>query len=229
MMVQRRQQSGFTLIEVMLVIAIISVMASLVWASFSLSTRTKRKAEAISERYHQIRLAMERMTREISMAFLSKNDIPGAMKPRTFFTSKHQSSVDELTFASLSHMRLREDAREGDQTLISYYSAPDVEDRSRTNLMRRATRRLGVEKPGEDGPAYVMLEDVEELHFEFFDVNANEWREQWNTGSVDGQPDRLPTKVRIVITIKDEKGKDITFHTATRIHLRDPLWFSPDQ
>ncbi|MCK5798269.1 MAG: hypothetical protein KAI47_13850, partial [Deltaproteobacteria bacterium] len=94
-------------------------------------------------------------------------------------------------------------------------------------LFRRETRRLGVEKPGEEGAAYVMMEDIEALHFEFFDVAGDKWLDHWDTRSADGHPGRLPRKIRILLTIRDEKGKEVTFQTATRTHLLDPLWFTP--
>ena len=222
----QRRTVGFTLIEVMLATSILTVMVTLIWASFSITTKSKRRAEAISDRYHQVRLAMHRMAREISMAYLSKNDMVGTVNPRTMFMNKRSTPIDELTFSSFAHMRMSEDAKECDQSLITYFGAPDPEDRSRMNLMRRETRRLGVEKPGEDGPAYALLEGLEGLRFEFFDANANEWREQWSTLSADGQPDRLPVKIRIFLTVKDERGKEVTFRTATRTHMLDPLWFT---
>jgi general secretion pathway protein J len=212
--------------EVLVSIAIIAGMMTLLWGSFSLTVDAKRRVETIEERYHQIRLAMTRMTREISMAYLSKNDVAGAINPRTQFVGQRNSSTDELLFSALAHVRLAENAKECDQSLVRYYAAPDPDDRSVTNLMRRETRRLGVERPGEDGPAYIMLEDIEELHFEYFDEQQNEWRETWSTISADGQPDRLPTKVRIALTMRDEAGREVTYRTATRVYMRDPLWFS---
>jgi len=222
----RRARRGFTLVEVMLATTLLAMMASLVWASFSLTVSSRRKAAEISERYHQARLALTRMTREISMAFLSKNDEAGAVVPRTLFVAERESDIDELTFTSLSHVRLQEDAKESDQTTLRYFAAPDREDSSLTNLMRRASRRIGGEKPGEEGPAYIMLERVVELHYEFFDPVADDWREEWNTRSADGQPDRLPTKVRIELTILDHRDEPLTLRTATRVFLQDPLWFS---
>lgn len=223
---KRQPQSGFTLMEVMVSMAIIAGMVTLIWGSFSISSRTKKKVEEIEERYHQIRLAMNRMAREISMAYLSKNDQMGTTNPRTLFVSQQSSSVDELMFSNMAHLRMEEDAKESDQCVIRYYPAADPENRSQTNLMRRESRRLGDQKPGEEGPAYIMLEDVEELHFEFFDVAAHEWKEIWNTRSADGQPDRLPSKVRVKLTVKNERNKEVTFVTATRIFMQDPLWFS---
>jgi general secretion pathway protein J len=224
-----RRQSGFTMLEVLVSIAIVAGMMTLLWGSFSLTANSKRRVEEIEDRYHQLRLAMGRMAREISMAYLSKNDQAGKLKPRTLMTGQRNASVDDLLFSSLAHMRLQENAKECDQSLIRYYSAPDPDDRSVTNLMRRESRRLGTEHPGEDGPAYIMLEDVEALHFEYFDEQNNEWRETWDTTSMDGQPDRLPSKVRISLTMRDEAGEEITFQTATRVHMLDPLWFSSGQ
>ena len=208
-------------------VAILAGMTTLIWGSFSMTANAKRRVEAIEERYHQIRLGMNRMSREISMAFLSKNDAAGALKPRTMFTSLHNSRVDDLTYSSLAHVVLGENAKESDQSVIRYYGAPDPDDRSRTNLMRRESRRLGGQRPGEDGPAYVMIENIEELHLQYFDETANEWKESWNTTSADGQPDRLPSKVRIALTVRDETGSEITFLSGTTIAMRDALWFSP--
>jgi general secretion pathway protein J len=222
-----RQDAGFTLMEVLVSIAIVAGMMTMLWGSFSLAVDSKRSVERIEERFHGIRLAMGRMAREISMAYLSKNDQPGKLKPQTTFQGQRNSSVDDLLFSALAHMRLKENAKECDQSLIRYYAAPDPEDRSVTNLMRRESRRLGVEHPGEDGPAYIMLEDIEELHFEYFDEQNNEWKETWNTVSADGQPDRLPSKVRIMLTLKNEDDKEVTFVTATRVQLQDPVWFAP--
>jgi len=212
--------------EVMVAIAIVSGMMVLLWGTFSLTVASKKKVERIEDRYHQLRMAMTRMAREISMAYLSKNDEPSKRKPRTQFFGQRNSTVDDLLFSGMAHVRLQENAKECDQSLVRYYAAPDPEDRSVTNLMRRESRRLGVEHPGEDGPAYIMLEDIEELHFEYFDEQNNEWRETWNTTSADGQPDRLPIKVRIALTLRDETGKEVTFRSATRIYMQDPLWFT---
>ncbi len=229
-MTRRRHRAssrgGFTLMEVLISLAILTGMATIVWGSFSMTSATKRKVEDIEDRYHQIRLSMNRMAREISMSYLSKNDQPMATSPRTLFTHTRNSSIDELMFSNFGHVRLHEGAKESDQGVIRYFSAADPDDASKTNLMRRETRRLGSLKPEEEGPAYVMLEDVEELHFEFWDDQMSEWEDTWNTTSLDGKPDRLPTKVKILLTVKDERGKEITFITATRIFVRNPLWFS---
>ena len=219
-------ERGFTLIELMLAVSVTAMVVSLVWSSFSLTARNKQRGEEQAGRYHQVRLALHRMAREISMAYLSRNDQPGTTNPRTMFVGLKSGHGHDLLFSAFAHMRLSEDAKESDQSLIRYYLVPDREQRGSYKLMRRETRRLGVEKPGEQGPAYVLLEDIEELSVEYFDGVADEWRESWSTTAADGQPDRLPTKVRIVMTVRDMGGGELTVRTATRTHLTDPLVFS---
>lgn len=222
----RGPAAGFTLIEVLVSTAITATMVTLLWGSFSIGARGKQRGEEIGERYYQLRTALGRMAREITMAYLSKNDKIAPTVPRTFFSSVRNSRIDELMFSYLGHTPLRESAKECDQAIVRYYAEPDPDDRSVTNLMRRETRRLGSERPEEEGPAYVMLEDIEELHYEFYDDQIKEWRETWNTRTADGQPDRLPAKVRIAVTLRDERGKLVTFRTATRVYLRESIWFS---
>lgn len=226
MMRSRRAQAGFTLIEVMLSIAILAGASALIWGSFSLTSRGKEKAQRMIDRYQQLRLAMNRMAREISMAYLSKNDRFGTDNPRTMFVSDDQGRSGMLTFSALGHVRLRENAKECDQSVVRYFVESDPERQGQSNLMRRESRRLGLEHPGEEGPAYVMLEDVEAVKFEFWDAISEEWRDSWNTRSADGQPDRLPDKVRIELTMKDETGETITLRTATRPQLKDALWYT---
>jgi general secretion pathway protein J len=224
-----RRQGGFTLVEVLVATAILASITALIWGSFHSASGSKQRVEAIGSRYHQIRMAMNRMAKEISMTFLSTHDDPNTNRPRTFFIVEKDSRGDYLMFSSLAHQRLNEDAKECDQSVISYYLAPDPDDKAVMNLMRRETRRLGVERPKEDGQAHILLEDVKRLEFAFFDdrPEKNDWIESWDTQKVDGQPNRLPAKVRILVTLEDEYGRDITLRTATRTFLREGLWFQP--
>lgn len=220
--------AGFTLIEVLLSLAIIAMMAALAWGSFSFTARSKSASERSIGRYQQVRTALNRLARELGMAYLSKNDQIGALRPRTLFVGRRSGSVDELTFSTLSHLRLRENARECDQTVVRYSVAPGAPGRAgRQRVLRRESRRLGGDRErDEDGAAYVVLADVRSLRLEYYDAPAKEWREEWNTVAADGQPDRLPDIVRIVATVLDERDREHTFRTAARTFLRDPLWVS---
>ncbi len=94
--------------------------------------------------------------------------------------------------------------------------------------LRRETRRLGYE-PFEDlpGETYVLLEDIQGISYEFYDNVKDEWVEEWDTTSLDGQPNRLPPRVRIYLSVLDERGRPLTLVTEARITLTDALNLSP--
>ena len=139
--------SGFTLIELMLALAIFGFITTIMWGSFAQTVSSKRVIQGEQERAHSVRVALMRMTREIEMAYISENENTAIAYRRTQFVGSSRADVDELMFSSFAHQRLRAGAAEGDTSLVSYYGARDPDDRRILNLMRRETRRLQAEDP----------------------------------------------------------------------------------
>ncbi|HEX2659180.1 MAG TPA: prepilin-type N-terminal cleavage/methylation domain-containing protein, partial [Polyangia bacterium] len=54
----RRRVAGFTLIEVMLAVAILAILTTLMWSAFSQASRNKKRVEAAQERTHTVRTAL---------------------------------------------------------------------------------------------------------------------------------------------------------------------------
>ena len=218
------RRRGFTLIEVMVSVAILAMMSTLVWSSFKQTSLTKKNVESQALRYRTVRLALDRMAKELTMAFLSQNEDTSQPERRTRFVGKQQGTVHNLAFSYFGHQRLYEDAPEGDTAMVMYFSEPDREKRGTTNLMRRESRRLGYLKPEElSGETDVMCDDVVQLKLTYYDSRDKQWREEWNTTSADGQPDRLPSKVKIVLTVHDERGQEVPFTTQVHIAMQEPL------
>jgi general secretion pathway protein J len=226
----RLRARGFTLIEVMVAVAILAIVTTLVWASFKQTFTTKAKIEGSASRIRTVRIALNRIALDLSMAYLSFNEDRTQPERRTRFVSKHHSDVDELIFTYMGHQRLYQDANESDTTMVQYYGARDRNDSRVQNLMRRETRRLSYQKP-EDAPGEsdILCEDIETLHFSFYDALKKAWVEEWNTMNADGQPDRLPSKVKVVLSVRDERGQSIPFMTEARVMMTESLDNSPKQ
>lgn len=221
-------QQGFTLLEVLVAVFILASLSTILYGAFKDTLFIQTKVQASQERWHVLRLGVNRMVRELEMSYVSLNQNMMAVLRRTYFSSKRQSDVDELTFSSLSHRRLVRNARESDQCVIRYYGAPDPDDRRKINLMRRETRRLEEKEFDEImGESYVLIEDIVSLHYEFYDPVKDEWLEEWDTTTMDGQPNRLPPRIRIYLTVLDERGKEMTLLTEARLMLTDALNFTP--
>lgn len=221
--------SGFTLIEIMVAVGILAMVTTLVWSSFRDTFTTKSAIEANANRYRTVRIALERMSREVSMAFLSQNEDTSQQERRTFFMGKRRTDIDELRFSHFGHQRLYQDANECDTSQIAYFGLRDRNEPRKMNLVRRETRRLSnlklEEAPGE---ADLVCDDIVRLKIDYWDARDKQWRDEWVTTSADGQPDRLPSRVKITLTVRDERGKDVPFVTEARVAMQEPLNLKPN-
>jgi general secretion pathway protein J len=208
------------LIEVMLVMAILATLTTLMWSAFSQAARSKKRIEAAQDRTHTVRVALLRMAREIEMAFLSENETIAIDEKRTRLIAVSHPDVDELTFSSFAHQRLRGGAPESDTSNISYYGERDPDDRNILNLMRRETRRLQSLDPAAiPGETYVLCPNIVRLKLAYYEYKKKEWHEDWSTkfnGTI-----FLPSHVRISLTVLDERGKEVTYATDARIHMTE--------
>ena len=162
-----RRSAGFTLIEIMVSIGILSTITLMLWASSQGAFRTKKGVEGKMARYRVARLAMDRILRDVQMAYLSNNAIPGTEQtPRTYFDGVHRPDIDELRFTYFGHQRLYAESKEGDTAAVGYFGQRDKSDGGKLNLWRKETRRLIAERidngniPGE---AEVIADDVVKL------------------------------------------------------------------
>jgi general secretion pathway protein J len=217
----RAPTPGFTLIEVLLAMAILAFITTIMWGTFSQTATNKRALEAAQERVHTARVALMRMSRELEMAYTATETSPGAYT-RTFLTASSQASVDEVSFSTFAHQRLRGGLAESDTSVVTYFGERDPDDPRVTNLMRRETRRLQSDDPRTlVGEAYVLCPDVARLKLSFYDYKKKEWEREWNTHTVGAE--YLPSHVRITLTVVDERGQEVTYSTDARIRMTERL------
>jgi general secretion pathway protein J len=221
--------AGFTLIEIMLALALMAFVTSLVWGTFAQTQKIKKRIETAQDRTHTVRVALMRMTREIEMAFLSDSEVGGAQDRRTMFSGSAHNDFDELRFSWFGHQRMRADAPEGDTALVSYFTLPDPEDPMAMNLMRKETKRLESKDlkliPGE---TYLLCPAISRIKFAYYDFKQKDWREEWDTTKADGLQ-YLPTQVRISLTVFNELGKPVTFTSIARLHALEKVYHFPGQ
>jgi general secretion pathway protein J len=227
MRVRKHIESGFTLVEIMLALALMALLTSLLWGTFAQTAKVKKRIEKAQDRTHTVRVALMRMSREIEMAFISKFEAIGSQERRTMFSGISHTDFDELRFSWFGHIRMRADAAEGDTALVTYFAQNDPDDPLAMNLMRRETKRLEAKDlkliPGE---TYLLCPAVSRLKFAYYDYKQKDWREDWDTTKADGQQ-YLPTQVRISLTVLDERGMPITFTSIARLHTLEGVDYRP--
>jgi len=218
---RRSHQGGFTLLEVMLVVAILGFVMTLMWGSFSQTSRTKKHLDASHDRLHTARTALMRMARELEMAYLSNSENTALPQRRTFFQATSRADIDEVAFSAFAHQRLRAGANEGDTSIISYFGERDPDDRAVLNLMRKDSRRLqNLELKDMPGETYVLCPNVVRLKMTFWDFKKKAWRDDWTTIDASGFQ-YLPTHIKVTLTVRDDRGKEYSLSTDARIHVTE--------
>lgn len=220
------RRSGVSLVEVLIAVAIMGILMSLIYSGFVQTANNKKRVEARLERSHEIRMGLERVARELSMAFVSAhlNADPSLQSVITAFVLKERSGGSRLDFTSFSHMRLYRDAHESDQNELSYFVADHPDDSSRKVLARREQRRID-DDPLEGGEVQILIDDIEEFEVKVLDPQTLEWQSSWDTTQGAMQPNRLPMQAKISITVPSQtrNGSSQTFGTRCEIPLQFAL------
>ena len=201
-----RRYRGFTLIEVLVAIAVLAVMSSLLYGAFAGLKRTKEGVERINDRQREGRLAMARMVRELQSAYLSTHEPVPPTRPiqKTIFKGASGIPGDRIDFTAFAHRRLERDSRESDQCEISYYLAANPEKPGVVDLLRRESSIIDL-YPERGGRLEVLATDVDLFDVSFLDPLTIQWLDTWDTTQSTGQLGRLPAQVKITLVLNGGK------------------------
>lgn len=212
---------GFTLLEVMIAVTVLGLVGALAYGTVARAADARDRTLAITRHYHGVRQAMLRMSREISMAYLSHHRDCDEERTRTVFHGRSAGGGMRLDFTAFSHVKTLADANESDQEELSYFVEDDPDRPGEKALMRRAQSRID-DDPTDGGTEEVLARGVTELEFEFYDAKEDRWDDAWDSTSLDTK-DRLPMFVKLTLKVKNDKGQPETFVTKTRILLKQAL------
>ena len=231
-----RIHRGFTLIEVMVSMAVTGMIAIAIWAATSQTTRSRNVVEYSQDKYHEIRVAFDMLERDVSSAFLSYHRGVDATHD-TIFIGTDGGNQDSIDFASFSHNRRYFDVNESDQAEISYFLAADPKDSSRLNLVRRDSPIL--DKDALDGgDTMILVHNVAGFNVEYYNIVDKEWQDEWDTTQLTGEGNVLPIQVRLKLTVNervgaslgnddDEEFEEVVYGTRIAIPLRTPILLVP--
>jgi len=218
------RRAGFTLLEVLIAVAVLGMIGAVTWKAFDGAYDLKSRVERAEERDQTARAALERMSREVSMTFLSEHYDHKRFRTRpTFFRLRDGRGEADLMFTSFAHERLHLDAKESDRAVFQYRLERD--ENGTMSIFRRVKPHID-EEPDRGGEKALLAEDVIRFTVQVWEPKDREWRDEWDTSSATraGQL-LLPPRVKIAITLKDEQGKERTWSTQARIALDSPLEF----
>lgn len=225
---------GMTLLEVLVAIAILAMVATLVYGAMDGMQRSRVGIERIGDRYHQGRQAISRMSRELQSAFLSlhgwnANSLNTVNIVRTtVFIGTDSGTSDRIDFASFSHRRLLRNTHESDQNELSYFMGRDPDRGDKYDLLRREQKEIDLD-PTHGGVVNVLCEDVTAFEVDYLEPTTDTWLSSWDSTQVasQGQYNHLPLQVRIRLTLKGGQGeRPIKLMTKVSLGMQTPLNFA---
>jgi len=224
-----RHDRGFTLVEVMIAIALLALVSTAMITAFTTSFETKRRVTAVNERYHEGRQTATRMARELRMAFL-RPEVPEELREEDpMMLTRFEGREDQIHFATTSHLRIHAGSKESDQSEVAYYLGRSDRDsgyEGRT-LFRRESKRVD-NRPDRGGYIYPVVSGVKELKFEYWDDNGglgdDNWRRTWSSHDDPKEP-LLPARIRVTLELESpiDGGPPIRFVTQAAPRLRRPI------
>jgi general secretion pathway protein J len=216
-----------TMIEVVVAIGVLAMVAVLVHGVMSSLSHGKEVEAARSDRVHQGREALQRITRDLSAAYLSLH-VPTVVALRTeltSFTGRSSSQFDRLDFTAFAHRRTERDSHQSDQCEVGYFASQDPEVSDKWDLVRREQTPIDLE-PLKGGIVDVIAEDIQEFDLRYLDPTTSQWLETWDSVQTTGQPNRLPLEVKIKLVLKGVgDGTPYEFTTKIFIPIQQPLSF----
>jgi len=198
-----RHARGFTLVELLVAIVVLSLISVLIYNAFASMKRSREGIERVDDRYREGRLAMTRMVRELQSAYISLH-VPinnSLLIQKTAFIGTTGTPADRIDFNSFSNRRLDKNSHVSDQCELSYFGSPNPDLSGVTDLARRISTTLDLE-PKKGGRVEVLATDIDLFDLQYLDPLTGNWVDTWDTtSSVTGQPARLPVQMRIMLVL----------------------------
>ena len=215
---------GLTLIEIMIAVSVLSMVSLMIYAAFSSLSRGKARASTLGERYRLARVAMSRMAREVSSAYLSAHraGVPALQVTASAFVGTNR----RVDFNAFAHRRIVKDAHESDQCELSYFTVSNSKRSNQTDLVRREQTIID-EQFGKGGAVQILVDDVDTFSIRYFDPMTGNWIDTWDSLSSSANLNRLPLEIEFYLVLKGgPAGEPIRLRTKTQLQIPQVLDFA---
>lgn len=190
-----RNTRGMTLIEVMVAVAIMAMLGAMTYGIVFTTVRTQDEAMRMQDRFQSGRVALERIRRELTMAFVSLHQSEDK-RTQTLFLGES----DRLVFNSGAHEPATRGVRQSDQMEVEY-RLHRPRGQAHDALVRRVKYHID-DRPERGGREEVLVEGVRAMKIAYFDKQREDWTDEWDVRIEDAQ--LMRARLRELQTLREQ-------------------------
>lgn len=203
---------GFTLVEILIAIGIFSVIVAAIYACWSAVLRSSKVGLEAAARAQRTRMAMQILEESLTYTCMH------AANADLYWFGGESGSDAVLSFAARLPHSFPRSGKFGDATLRRIeFSLQPGPDYTRNLVLRQAPLLVIDEETGsifdqdEMSHPYVVARDIEEAIFQFWDIQAEDWVDEWT------ETNQIPPLVRVSLVIKARKGNSTVEQEFTEL------------
>ncbi|KQC12533.1 MAG: hypothetical protein APR56_06335 [Methanosaeta sp. SDB] len=218
------RSAGFTVLEVLIAVALGSVLLASVYGSYIMVVKTTANYNRISDVYQTARIVLETMAREIGGAYQPLFAEKGEMfiGEDEWYAGREN---DNLKMVTTTLLQGGEEHPGYDSYEVSYYLGQGEEE---GRLMMRTSPYFNLEEPFEEGEEMVLAENVRALDFKYYDGLI--WLDDWIWEGEEGEEEIVeeeapvtPYGVRITLEIGLPEGEPVRFTASAFLPMTPRL------
>lgn len=212
MMKHAAGKAGFTLLELLLAVFISGLVFASIYGAYSSTLSTARDIDEDARSYKTARVALDRMTRDLSAVLPYAGEYVFVAN-RDFFRNDR---FGNLTVWSAAHLAFGEDDVSGSPASIRYFVRENPGGQG-FSLWRSDTAGVRPQPGRTPSGGVIICPDITALAFTFFDENGRE-HETWDSTRYINQG-RAPHRVLIELVLANARRPESPLRFTTSVYL----------
>jgi type II secretion system protein J len=213
----RKQDAGFTLVEILVASAIASIILIIVYSSYQSIVKSIKRATGHAEFYENVNMTLSKIDLDISNSYFTRNN------KKIIFVCEDVSGNSKLSLVTVNHNdyifsgNLTKPYPTSDIKEVGYQLKRDKNTQGLYSLVKVEKLHYGEDPslPGRGGTENIILVNVLSLKFTF--QRGQDWYETWDSR----QTNMLPRAVKTVMVVKNYQAKDEKFEFVSIVNMRE--------
>jgi len=203
---------GFTLIEILVAIAILAVVLSTIYASYISTMRVVKSLEYGDEIYYMARVTLERMVLDLQSACKEKDSYEFV----TLRDSSGKLPLKGVSFLSRAHLDFSSPGGTMAVAQISYELEGDL-DSGGFSIIRRDILKQGEGPSGGEG--FTLCRRLQFVNLRFYDSTGREYPSWDSVSGTETQRNKVPSAILIELNFINPDNAATPYKFMTRLLL----------